>query len=80
MPKFFIALIAGILVALVANGGALSTPATAAPKSDADKAALEKATAKCRAEVKEEARYYAMSLYARHKRVKKCIQDSLAAH
>jgi len=45
--------------------------------SDADKAALKQATATCRAQVKEQARFEEMSWYARHKLVKKCINETL---
>jgi hypothetical protein len=48
--------------------------------ADADKAAAKDATAKCRAQVKEQARFEEMSLYARHKLVKKCVKDTLAGH
>jgi hypothetical protein len=44
-----------------------------------DKAAVVKqATAACRSEVKERAKYNEMSLWAQHKTVKKCITDALA--
>ena len=45
--------------------------------SDADKAALKQATATCRAQVKEQARFEEMSWYARHKLVKKCVNETL---
>jgi stress-induced morphogen len=48
--------------------------------SNADKAAMTDATAKCRAQVKEQAQYHDMSLYTRHKAVKKCVKDMLAGH
>ena len=46
--------------------------------SDADKAALKQATATCRAQVKEQARFEEMSWYARHELVKKCVNETLA--
>ena len=46
--------------------------------SDADKAALKQATATCRAQVKEQARFEEMSWHARHKLVKKCVNETLA--
>jgi hypothetical protein len=74
------ALCAGALAAVLVFGGAVVTfPAAAA--TDADKAAaLKQATATCRAQVKEQAKFQDMSLYARHKAVKKCVQDATAGH
>jgi hypothetical protein len=54
-----------------------ATPAAAA--TDADKAALAQATATCKTQVKEQTQFQETSLYARHKMVKKCVQDALAA-
>ena len=51
-----------------------------AAASDADKAALQQATASCRAQVKEQARYNAMSWYAKRKAAKNCIKKTLAEH
>jgi hypothetical protein len=45
-----------------------------------DKAAVKQATSSCRAEVAERAKYNEMSLWARHKAVKKCVTDALAKH
>jgi hypothetical protein len=45
-----------------------------------DKAAVAQATATCRAEVKQHAKYNEMSLWAQHKAVKKCVADALAKH
>ncbi len=45
-----------------------------------DKAAVKQATAGCRAEVKEHAKYNEMSLWAQHKAIKKCIKEALAKH
>ena len=58
----------------------LVAPAAAAPMSDADKAAMKDATVKCKAQVKEQANFEDMSLYARHKAVKKCVKEMLAGH
>jgi hypothetical protein len=71
------ALSGGILVAILFAGSSfITTPAVAA----ADKAAMNDASAKCKAQIKEQARLEEMSLYARHKAVKKCVQDLLAGH
>ena len=43
-------------------------------------AAVKQATASCRAEVKERAKYNEMSLWAQHKAVKKCVQEALVKH
>jgi hypothetical protein len=43
--------------------------------NNVDKAVLKKATAECRAQVMEYARYHETSWWARHKLVKKCIAD-----
>jgi hypothetical protein len=64
---------AAVFVALAA-AAFISTPARAA--SDAEK----QATATCKAEVKEQARYQEMSWWARHKAVKKCVNEALAHH
>ena len=45
-----------------------------------DKAAVKQATATCRTEVKDRAKYNEMSLWAQHKAVKKCVADALAKH
>jgi hypothetical protein len=59
---------------------ALVSGAAAAPVSDADKAAMKQATATCKAQVKEQAQYNEMSLWARHKAVKNCVKDAMAHH
>jgi len=41
---------------------------------------MKQATATCRAEVKEHAKYNEMSLWAQHKAVKKCVNEALAKH
>ena len=81
MSKFFNASSAAIIgVALVGGAVSVTTPVTAAPTSDADKAAMKKASDTCKAQVKEESRFNEMSWWARHKAVKKCVTDALAAH
>jgi hypothetical protein len=80
MSRFITMLSAGTLAAAVVAGSAfLSAPAGAA-MSDAGAAAMKKATADCKAEVKEKAKYQDMSWLARHKMVKKCVQETLANH
>jgi hypothetical protein len=78
MYQFINVLPAGaIATALVVGTIFAATPVAAA--SDADKAAMADATAKCKAQVKEQAQFHETSLYARHKMVKKCVKDALAA-
>ena len=55
-------------------------PTFAEAANQPDKAAVKQATATCRAEVKEHAKYNEMSLWAQHKAVKKCVADALAKH
>ncbi len=75
------ALSAGVIAtALVGGAASMTTPATAAPMSDTDKAAMKKANDTCKAQIKEEARFHEMSWWARHKAIKKCVADALAAH
>jgi hypothetical protein len=74
MPYFVSAISAGLIVAALVGGAA------AAPMSDADKAAMKQATATCKAQVKEQAQYNEMSLWARHKAVKNCVKDAMAHH
>jgi len=77
MSQFITALSAGIIATVLGCGTALlPTPAAAAP--DADKAAVKQATATCKAQVKEQAHFAEMSLYARHKLVKECVKETLA--
>jgi len=66
----------GILAVGLIAGSALAPVAAAMAATDA--AAMKKATADCKAEVKEKAKYQAMSLVARHKMVKDCVKESLA--
>jgi hypothetical protein len=58
--------------------GVSFVPLAAVAATDADKVALQKATASCKAEVKEYARYNETSWWQRHKMVNKCINDALA--
>lgn len=70
---------AGAIAAVLLICSALATsPAMAASDADAA-AALKQATATCKAQVKEQAQYKEISLYARHKMVKQCVKDALAA-
>ena len=81
MPQLVSKLSIGLTVALLVAGPAITpTPAAAAPTSAADKAAQKKATADCRAQVKEKAKYEEMSWHARHKAVKDCVKETLAGH
>ncbi len=81
MSQFVNALSAAAIAAALAGGAmSVTTPAAAAPMSDADKAAMKKASDTCKAQVKEEARFHEMSWWARHKAVKKCVTDALAVH
>lgn len=78
MSQFVTTFCAGVIAAVVVSSAVvMATPATAAPMSDADKAAMKQATATCKAQVKEQARFHEMSLLARHKLVKKCVSDTL---
>lgn len=63
-----------IVAAIVVVGGAMLTPAAAV----SDTEALKRATASCKADVKEQARYHELSWWAQHKAVKKCIKNTLA--
>jgi hypothetical protein len=75
VTAFYVGIVATVLVC---SNALMPTPAGAAPMSDADKAALKQATATCRAQVKEQARFEEMSWYARHELVKKCVNETLA--
>jgi len=78
MSGFATAVSTSILTAVLSSAVALlaAAPAAAAP----DKAAIKDATAKCRAQVEERAHFEAMSLLARHRAVRKCVDDTLASH
>jgi hypothetical protein len=52
------------------------TPVSAASNADA----LKQATATCKADVKERARYHEMSWWAQHKAVKTCVKEASAKH
>lgn len=79
MPQLVSKLSIGLAVALLVAGPAIMpTPAAAASTSAADKAAQKKATAACRAQVKEKAKYDEMSWYARRKAIKNCVRETLA--
>jgi hypothetical protein len=65
-------------VAVVVVAGAAFTSSVAVAASDADKAALQKATADCKAQVKDYAKYNETYWYQRHKMLKSCIKDALA--
>jgi hypothetical protein len=60
------------VLAIAGLCGLFSLSANAANSDQA--AALKKASADCRAQVKEYAKYNATSWYARHKMVKKCLK------
>jgi len=78
MSQFSTAFCVGIVATvLICSNALMATAAAAAPMSDADKAALKQASATCRAQVKEQARFEKMSWYARHKLVKKCVNETL---
>jgi hypothetical protein len=81
MSQFINAVSAGVVAAALVGGVvSVTTPTAAASMSDADKAAMKKANDACKAQVKEEARFHEMSWWARHKAVKKCVKDMIAAH
>ena len=46
--------------------------------SDTNAAAMKKATADCKAEVGEKAKFHEMSWLTRHKMVKNCVKETLA--
>jgi hypothetical protein len=76
MIRIVTALSAAAIAAVIFVGNV--SLAAAAPPSAADKAALKQATDTCKAQVKEQAKFNEMSLWARHKAVKNCIKDALA--
>jgi hypothetical protein len=67
-------------IAITIACGYLFASAFAIAADQPDKAALKQATATCRAEVKEHAKYNEKSLWAQHKAVKKCVAEALAKH
>jgi hypothetical protein len=60
--------------------GIIVGPTAAIAADLPDKTAVKQATATCRADVKEHAKYTEMSLWAQHKAVKKCVAEALAKH
>jgi len=75
MTKF----VAGLAATAVVCAAAYA-PIGAAAETSADKAAMQKATADCRAQVKDYAQYHETSWYQRHKMVKNCMKQALAKH
>jgi hypothetical protein len=67
-----------IIVTLVAGTAFTATQIFAA--TDTDATALQHATATCKGQVKEQAKFHEMSWYARRKAVKNCIKKTLAEH
>jgi hypothetical protein len=65
------------VAATVLMSGIAFTPMAAVAASDTDKAALQKTTADCKAQVKEYAQYHETYWYQRRKMLKKCINDAL---
>jgi hypothetical protein len=70
-------LIAGVAATVVVCAMAYA-PISAAAETAPDKAAMQKATAECKAQVKDYAKYNETSWYKRHKMVKKCVADAMA--
>jgi hypothetical protein len=68
------------MISTIAATAILCTVAAigAAAETAPDKAVLQKATAECKAQVKDYAKYNETSWYARHKMVKKCVKEALA--
>ena len=67
-------------IAITIACGYLFASAFALAADQPDKAAVKQATATCRAEVKDRAKYNEISLWAQHKAVKKCLAEALAKH
>jgi hypothetical protein len=67
-------------IAITIACGYLFASAFAIAADQPDKTASKQATATCRAEVKEHAKYNEMSLWAQHKAVEKCVAEALAKH
>jgi hypothetical protein len=67
------------IVAIVLVAGPAFMPTLALAATDTA-AALKQATAECRAQVKEQARFEEMSWYARHRAAKNCVNRTLAKH
>jgi hypothetical protein len=67
---------AGAITAILLIGSAfVSMPAAAA-----DDAAIKQATATCKAQINEQAKFQEMSVYAKRKAIKKCVADATAGH
>ena len=79
MPKSIVSLAAGTIAGVLIVG-AVSMPTQVSAASDGDKPALADATAKCKAQVKEQSQFQETSWYARHKMVKKCVDEALTKH
>jgi hypothetical protein len=79
MSRFVTILSAGVMAtAIIAGSAFLPAPApAAAAMSDTDAAAMKKATADCKAEVGEEAKFHEMSWLTRHNMVKNCVKATL---
>jgi hypothetical protein len=77
MSRFVTILSAGIMAMAIIAGSAF-VPAPAAAMSGTDAAAMKKATADCKAEVGEKAKFHEMSWLMRHKMVKNCVKETLA--
>jgi hypothetical protein len=69
---------AGIVAAVLLVIEITSLPLPAAAATDAERAALKRATMVCRAQVTLQAQLHDMSLWARYKAVKDCIKKNLA--
>jgi hypothetical protein len=68
----------GAAVAAAFICGLSFAPRSATAATDADKAALQQATATCKADTKEYAKYHETSWWQRHKMTQKCVKDALA--
>ena len=73
MNKLIVGLAATAAICAVAGA-----PNGAAEETDANKAALQKASVECRAQVKDYAKYHETSWYQRHKMIKTCVKQALA--
>jgi hypothetical protein len=78
MSHFATALIAGIIATVLVSGIAVPTPAEAAKMSNAERIALEKATAACKAEAK--GMKFSWHWRKRQKYVQNCIIRSASKH
>jgi hypothetical protein len=78
MSRFVTILSAGVMAMAINAGSAFVPGPAAAAMSDTDAAAMKKATADCKAEVGEKAKYHEMSWLTRHKMVKNCVKETLA--